>query len=243
MKNVALKTILASGVLLAASGVQADENGWTGNASLGYLASSGNTETSSLSAGLQLGLTDGAWGYGFKAAAYSATAEDSNGDDERNAENYSADLKARYSFTKHDYVFAALGYYKDSFGGVNQRLIEGVGYGRRLIDLKKHTLDGEVGAGARQEEKQDGEKNSEFVGLLNGAYKWQFSETANFTQNIRIEIGSDNTYGESVSAVNAQLNDVLSLGVSYTVKHNSTVDAGLSHSDNYTAITLNYLIK
>ena len=54
------------------------------------------------------------------------------------------------------------------------------------------------------------------------------------------EVGSDNTFTESVSRVTAQLLGNLALVASYTIKHNSDVPVGTEKKDTYTALSLEY---
>jgi putative salt-induced outer membrane protein len=101
-------------------------------------------------------------------------------------------------------------------------------------------LNAEIGAGARQSERADGVDENDFI--LNGGlqYKWTFSETANFTQDLVIEYGKNNTYLESVSAVTARLVGQLALVASYTIKNNSDVPVGSEKTDTFSAIALEY---
>ena len=71
-------------------------------------------------------------------------------------------------------------------------------------------------------------------------YKWLFSETAEFRQDITAEGGGDNTYLESVTAISAKLIGELSLVASYTVKHNTDVPPLTEETDTYTALSLEY---
>ena len=72
-------------------------------------------------------------------------------------------------------------------------------------------------------------------------YKWLFSETAEFRQDLTTEAGSSNTYLESVSAISAKLLGNLALVASYTIKNNSDVPALTEKTDTYTALSLEYL--
>ena len=78
--------------------------------------------------------------------------------------------------------------------------------------------------------------------VFNGGlyYTWVFSETAQFNQDLTTEVGSDNTYSESISKVTAKLIGNLALVASYTIKHNSDVPVGTEKKDTYTALSLEY---
>src|SRR5690606_10804592 len=129
---------------------------------------------------------------------------------------------------------------KDRFSGYDQQLSETVGYGRRLIDTGTHVLSAELGAGARQSDLADGTSQDEAVVRAGLDYTWQFSETAQFTQVLAVESGSDNTFLESVSAVKASLVECLALVAPYTIRNNSSVPVGAENTDRITALSLEY---
>jgi putative salt-induced outer membrane protein len=109
------------------------------------------------------------------------------------------------------------------------------------LDNDVHTLDGEVGFGARQSEDQLGVSQNETIvtGLLK--YKWQFSETSEFGQLFRVEVGGENTFSESVTSISARLIGALNLVASYTIRNNSDVPVGTEKTDTRTAVSLEYV--
>lgn len=208
---------------------------WAGKATLGYLATSGNTENSTLNSGFEVEYTAGKWVHGAKASAINASENDIT-----TAEAYDLGWKSERNLSDHDFLFARLSWRKDRFGGYDTQFSQSVGYGRRLLNLDKHKLNGELGAGARQSERQDGTSESETIFRGGMYYKWILSETANFKQDLTVEAGSENTYIESVTALSAQLIGDLALVASYTVKHNTDVVAPVQNTDTYTALSLEY---
>lgn len=211
------------------------EGPWSGNATLGYLATSGNTENSTLNTGFELGYKIGKWQHIATLKAINSSEEDTT-----TAEAYEVGLKSERNLTDVDYLFGKLDWRKDRFSGFDTQFSQVVGYGRRLIKTDRHSLNGEVGAGARQSERQDGTEEDETV--FNGGlyYQWTFSETAFFSQDLTTEVGADNTYSEAISKVTAQLIGNLALVASYTIKHNSDVVAGTEKKDTYSALSLEY---
>jgi putative salt-induced outer membrane protein len=83
-------------------------------------------------------------------------------------------------------------------------------------------------------------KENDLIGRGGLYYKWQFSETAAFTQDFVVESGENNTYLESITAVTARLVGNLALVASYTIKDNSEAPAGTESTDTYTAVSLEY---
>ena len=210
-----------------------EESPWSGSASLGFLSTSGNTETTSYNTAFAIAYTTNRWTHAFDAAA--------NGADESKtttAEAYQADWKSSYDISEHNYLFGLISWRKDRFSGVNQQLSESLGFGRRIIDTPVHLLTGEIGAGHRSSDFSDNTSDSGVIGRIGLDYTWTFTETSNFQQNVSVESGSDNTFIESVSAVRAKLLGDLAIVLSYTVRHNTDVPIGSQKTDKLTAISL-----
>jgi putative salt-induced outer membrane protein len=206
-----------------------------GSVKFGYLATTGNTETSSLNTNFESKYIAGDWHHEALASAINASESKVT-----TAEAYEAGWKSGWDFTDRDYVFGRLNWRKDRFGPFDTQFSQTVGYGRHIIDTDVHDLVGEVGFGARQSEDQQGVNQNETIvtGLLN--YTWSFSETSEFGQAFRVEVGSDNTFSESVTSITARLVGALNLVASYTIRNNSDVPVGTEKTDTRTAISLEY---
>ena len=61
-----------------------------------------------------------------------------------------------------------------------------------------------------------------------------------FEQSLSVNIGSSNTYSESISELRTNVVGDVALLVSYTIKNNSDVAPGTDKRDTYTAISLEY---
>jgi putative salt-induced outer membrane protein len=208
---------------------------WAGKATLGYLATSGNTENSTLNTAVEVGFTTGQWEHIAHAAAISAAENEVT-----TAEAYQLGWKSERNLTDKDFVFGLLEWRKDNFGAFDTQFSQTVGYGRRLVKTDKHRLNVEAGVGARQSETQAGLSENETIFRAGAYYKWLFSETAEFRQALTAESGSENTYLESVSAVSAKLLGNLALVASFTVKHNTDVPVLTEETDTFTALSLEY---
>jgi putative salt-induced outer membrane protein len=212
------------------------ESPWSGKATLGYLATSGNTENSTLNSGVEVGFATGKWQHLASATAISASDNEI-----ATAEAYGLGWKSERNLTDTDFLFGRLDWRKDRFSGYDSQFSQTVGYGRRLINTDKHVLNVEVGAGSRQSKLNTGITENEAIFRGGAYYKWLFSETAEFRQDFTTEAGSSNTYFESVSAISAKLLGDLALVASYTIKNNSDVPALTEKTDTYTALSLEYL--
>jgi putative salt-induced outer membrane protein len=238
-KSMTLRKVLLVGALVvpALSVAQEPENNspWAGMATLGYLATSGNTENSTLNTAVEVGYTAGKWEHIANAFAIYASENKTT-----TTEAYELGWKSERNLTEHDFLFGRVQWRKDRFGGFNTQLSETVGYGRRLIKTDTHVLNVEAGVGARQSELQDGTKLDETIFRGGAYYKWLLSEAAEFRQSLTTEAGSDNTYLESVSALSAKVWGDIAMVASFTVKHNTDVPALTEKTDTYTALSLEY---
>ncbi len=214
----------------------ADDGGpWSGKAGLGYLATSGNSDNTSLNALFRLSYDLDSWHHQFTAQAIGNVSNEVT-----TAERYQAGFKSKYDFTEHDYVFGLVNWEKDRFGGYAEQMSEAVGYGRRLLNSPTQVLNVELGIGAKQSDLFDGTRETGLIGRAGADYLWKFSETAEFSQLLTVESGSGNTYIESISAVTAKLLESLALSISYTIKNNSDVPVGRDKTDTFTALNLEY---
>ena len=236
--SVTLTLTLLSTVVMAQESTEAGkEDPWSGNATLGYLATSGNTDNTSLNTGFEIGYTTGKWLHTLRAKAINNSQ-----DDQTTAEAYEAGWKTDYSFSETSYVFGRLDWRKDRFSGYERQVSQSIGYGRRLIDAEAHTLNLEVGVGARQQVLRDLAQTEEDDVIFRAGldYTWRFSETAEFRQDLITESGESNTFIESVSAVKASLIGEIALVASYTIRNNSDVPVGTQETDTFTALSLEY---
>ncbi|NIV18622.1 MAG: DUF481 domain-containing protein [Woeseiaceae bacterium] len=217
------------------------ESPWAGKATLGYLATSGNTNSSNLNSAFSISYSKGQWVHGFDSSAIFASTEDvTTGAEVTTAEAYEAGWKSQRNLSEHNYMFGELNWRKDRFSGYDQQFAQVIGYGRRLLDKEKHKLNAELGAGARQSDLADGTQEDETVARAALDYNWKISETSAFQQTIAVESGSENTFTESVTKLSASLIGNLALVASYTIKNNSEVPIGTENTDKFTALSLEY---
>ena len=221
--------------VLTGASVAAAEGPWTAKAGLGYLATTGNSESTSVNGSVDVGYAIGRWDHSL---AFLAIGAESNG--ESTAERYSLGYKAKWNIRDWDYAFGSIDYDKDKISSVEQSLAETIGYGRRFIKNEVQELNGEIGLGHRKQDFIDGTDDSSAILRLGGDYLYNISPTASFTQTLAIDIGSDNTSTIAVSALNTKVRDALALVLGFTVKNNSDVPAGFDKTDTFTSINLEY---
>lgn len=213
----------------------AEDAPWSGEVELGYVATSGNTETQTLNFKAGLGYKKGKWTHGLSVSALSTKDED-----RVSAEKYTAAAKTDWLISTKSYLWGTVDYEKDRFSGYSYRLSEALGYGYHLIDADTYKLDFEAGPGARQSELDDGTTEHEFVGRARGYFKWILGESASLSETVTATIGDKSTVVTSVTALTASLTNSLAMKASFTAKHTTEVPVGTEETDTETALTLVY---
>ncbi|MDX1455275.1 MAG: DUF481 domain-containing protein [Gammaproteobacteria bacterium] len=208
---------------------------FAGKLNLGYLASTGNTESSSFVGKLTLAWDLEKWRHAAVASGFSSET-----DGVTDGEQYRAGYKADRKLGDKNYLFGVVNWENDRFSGIDRRTSEAVGFGRRFLETGSHTLDLELGVGARQTKRTTGEETDETISRFAGNYAWQIAENSTFKQGVAVESGDENTYIESTTELTAQLIGQLDLSISYVIKRNSVVPLDSEKTDTYTSVSVVY---
>ena len=208
---------------------------FSGQAAFGYLATSGNTDSTNVNAALGVLLIRGNWDHEFDFSAVSAASAEVT-----TAEAYSARYESRSALSERSYIFTSLDWRENRFSAFDRQLSESIGYGRRVIDRERHVFNAEVGSGARQAKLLDGSEENEAILRLATDYTLTFSEMTGFTHDLIIESGLSNTSVESIAALRARLFGNIALVFSYRIKRNSEVPPGIQDTDTFTSVALEY---
>ena len=239
-----VKVILASGLMLSAVSVfaqdDADEErplGWTGVGELGFVSTSGNTDSTALNVKLEFIRTTENWRYRF-AGTTLMTSEDGTKDNER----YTAEAQADRKLGEKGYLFGVYRYDADKFGTYDPSQTFTVGYGRELMKSENHMLKGEIGVGYRNlEERVTGESSSDAILRLLLDDSWQvFSNTA-WTNRLLIETGSNNTFTQWNTGLAVSMTDAFAMKFGFELRNNSDIPPGDSEkTDTITSVNLVY---
>lgn len=220
----------------SAQGTAEEETGpWSGSLSLGYISTTGNTETTSYNTRFDVGWAQDQWEHRFSGVGNGADESETT-----TAESYRLGWRSDYNITERDFLFGTIDWRKDRFAGVVEQLAYAMNYGRTVIDRPDHILALGIGAGYRDSDRADGTSSATAIGRGTLAYDWIWSETSSFDQDLIIESGSDNTYIESISAIRAQLIGDFALVLSYTIRYNTDVPVGTLKRDTQSAVSVEF---
>lgn len=237
-----LKQVTAIAALLLSPLVAAQEKDWEGEAELGVLKTTGNTEETNVNGRLGLLHEITTWrNIGNFRSVYTEA------EDETTAERYRAELETNYKFAEHQYWFLRGSYEDDRFSGYDFQSSSTTGYGQRFLEWNDRTfLDLSAGVGYRYnrlEEPEDGSQaEEEAIARLAAQFDFALSETSLFRQKLNTEIGLDENkvITESETSIQANVIGSLSLKVAYRVRQLSDPPPDSSDTETETSLTLLY---
>ncbi len=242
MKNW-INSILVGALFLFAASVfaqdaeEAVDMGWNGKGELGYVSTSGNTDSSALNLALEILKNTEHWRYRMAGTAL-ITSKDGDKDTER----YSAELQGDRKLNEKSYIFAVYRYDADKFGAYDPQQSITLGYGRELMKNDKHLLTGEVGVGYQKlEERVSGVSENQMIFRLMLDDNWQVFDNTVWNNHLLVESGSDNTFTLFNTGVTVSMTDAFALKVGWEYRHNSTIPPGTTDkTDTTTAVNLVY---
>jgi len=211
----------------------AQEGLFQGEVELGWMSTSGNTDTESMNSTISLDYRGSAWRH---ALTLSALRSKDLGETIANQRN--ALWRSTYYFGRQYFLFGDLLYEKDDFAGYQQRQTEVFGLGRDLVDSESFTFDVEAGLGARQTEQSDMSNNDEGIIRLGVRLIWPISENSAFKQDINTELGDDSTVTRSITSLRVNVNSRLAMKMSYKSIYNNRVPIGKEKRDSYVVASL-----
>ncbi|WP_017444561.1 DUF481 domain-containing protein [Gayadomonas joobiniege] len=252
MKKTLTYTGLTSALLCALT-ANAAEKPSVGEVELGIIATSGNTETTSIKGKVSITHDMENWRNQYQLDALYKKDEiqtEINGQtvdqEQTTAQRVFASAQGDYKLnTEHSALFIYGSYEDDRFSGYNYQSTIAAGYSDQLFENDASFLKYSVGPGYTFNElEKTGETNEAVVMRLAAEYQYKLSENAKFTQLLSTEAAFDsdeNTRTKSETAVSAKLMGNLSLKAAYTMTHNSEVAEDKENLDTTTSITLVYL--
>lgn len=208
---------------------------WKASAELGFVSTTGNTETETLNAKAKASTDREKWRH--KAEITSLNSSDAT---TRTAQKVTLMGKSDYKLEGKNFLFGVVSYENEKFSGYDYRVTEAIGYGRRVVENADMILDLEVGPGARQSKLDNGDTENESMLRVAAAYDWTISKTSKFSEVFTVEMGEDVTVSKSVTSLSSQIEGNLSMKVTLTYKNTSDVPVGIDDTDTETAVTLVY---
>lgn len=209
---------------------------WSGRGELGLASASGNTDSQTLIARLDLGREDER-----DAQALGATFQYGRSDGRDSAYRYELSGNLRHQFHSRSHMSASLRHQRDHFATNEYQWALAVGFGLTLMEEDDDHLRVEIGPGYRFAKLQDVRvhKNEAIVrGHLDFARR--LSKTTSIYDTFLIEAGQNNTYARNDLGVQVQVSKALALKAGIEVRHNTEVLPGRERTDTLTTVNLVY---
>lgn len=247
MKISTLSTAVALG-LLAFGAHAEDEKTFTMDGELGFIFTSGNTETTSANGALNAKQELEKWSNELTLKAL-YKKDEVDGIETTSADKKFASAQANYKLTNPDHrVFGFASFEDDRFSSFDFQATLAAGWNQKVWADDTSSFEYSIGPGYSFADRfvtdaagnvTTEEENGVVVrGAL--AYAYTISETAKFTQSFSTEVGSDNTKSRAESALSAKIAGGLSLKVAIKFDHNSDVADNRDSLDTETSVNLVY---
>jgi len=210
---------------------------WDGSGEVGFINTSGNTETVALNMRLNFVRTGKRWRHRFTGTAMN-TSEDGFQDNER----YTVEVQSDRKLGEKSWLFGAFRWDADKFGSYDPQVSLTAGYGRQLMLSEKHELRAEIGGGYRKlTETFTKYSSSEAIARFLLDDWWQVFKTTRWTNRLLVEAGSSNTFTQFNTGLAVSMSDRFAVKLGFEARNNTKIPPGDSeHTDTITSVNLVY---
>jgi putative salt-induced outer membrane protein len=227
--GLALPLVLVAAPAMAQEGETeaAPEPNWTSSIGLSYVATTGNTDTSSF--GLDFASERRPTPWGLDLVGKFIRSEDEG---DLTAEQYLFGARATRQLDDRWSLFAGASWERDTFSGFENRWIGEAGAEYLAISTDRHTLSFDFGLTWTTEDQIFEDKPDKTVDWFGGVaglkWEWRISDNAALNQRLLYYPNFDDSSDwrlASDTAVTASLTDMLALQFSYLVRYrNQPID-------------------
>ena len=255
MHKLTLVIALTSSSMISTAFAQDAKKPWDVEVDVGAIATSGNTETTSLQFKIDAKQNLDRWEnqYIFNSLFKEdeVTRDDGTTSKEKTAEKYFGSAKFAYLIgVEQSYLFGFGSYTDDQFGAYQTYTTIALGYGDWLYSSPKLNWFIEAGPGYFEGEKVikgEDETTPDTISNESGAIlrvatalEWKVTSNATFKQAISVESGSDNTRTVSETSLSASISEKMKMKVGFAVANDTDVAPGKEKTDTTTFVNLVY---
>jgi putative salt-induced outer membrane protein len=224
---------LVLGVCIAANVLYAAEElppapDWSGNVQLGYTGVGGNTQSTNLTNKLNAIYQKNKW-----TDTFTVESLYSSSNSVASAEHYAATAEFNFNFEPISFLFMRNNSIYDKFNAYDINISNVIGYGKRVFDNQKVSIDLQAGPGERVTRINNTLNYAdEYITFLGEALNWQISSNATIQQSLNTEIGENNTFTQLQTAITTNIIGNLGSQISFSVTNNSTIPPGSTNTQN-----------
>lgn len=225
----------------AAAEEEEKEPKWVGSLGLAWVATSGNTDTSSI--GLDFGLESKPAPWGFTFGARGNRAEDQG---VQTAENYLVTGRAVRKLAKRWDLYGGLAWAKDPFAGFESQSVASAGAIYTAVESERHLLSFDMGLAYTWESRVPPNEDVDFAGGLFGlSWEWKLGANSKLVERLVFLPNFDDSADwrlTSLTAIEAAVNDWLALRFGYEIRHRNEPigDAEGTDTTSTASVVLNF---
>jgi len=209
---------------------------WTGNFSAGASLATGNSENTAIGLALEASRETG--DFIFSVNAYFDLGK---ADGVQNQQRWGAESKIYYTYTDNLTVFGRFAYDEDAFSGFDYRLFAGAGLGYFIKKSEPFTFKVKAGPGFRYSPIDDTDEIDRVIAIYSGSdLKWVVRDGITFVQALDLTWTDPTTTFESRTALDVDLWDGLTTGVSYSLRHETNPPMDRVNRDTVLRFNLGY---
>lgn len=220
----------------------------TGDVELGFLWTSGNTDSFAIRANSELVHE---LEYFRNRYQLQSLVQKNNILNITTGEKERVTTASRYGFTgQSNYkivtgrqtIFGRGAFLHDKFGAFKEQASLVVGYGNRIYEKQTDYLDLEAGPGFGHQESAAGNTNTGLIWYLAANLDYQLHRTSKFRQTLEstMSLNGENSTLLSRSSITAQIADSLSMRFNFVLKYNSKPEGERDSLDSETSASLVY---
>ena len=200
---------------------------------LGAVYTSGNTDDENLRIGAEFDASRADWDYALEFEGFRSSK-----DDELAAQRTYLVGTSQYNYDDDHFGQLRASHERDKFSGFEQQSDIVVSYGQLLLrDRENMTLNYTIGAGMRNSDNGITTEN-EPIFRLSTEYTWDINDNARVIQELSTDAGDSATVTRSLSAIESDIMENMSLRFSVRLRHQSQVPVDREKLDTETSMTL-----
>jgi putative salt-induced outer membrane protein len=220
------RTVIVAGLILTLGALpllaqeieEEEEPLWEGSLGLSWLATSGNTDTSTLGLDFTLDRKPEPWGLEFAARGNRA--------DDRGvttSENYLVSARAVRKLSTRWEAFGGLAWARDPFAGFDSQTVASAGATYLAVESKRHLLTLDAGLAYTWEDRVPPAPDVNFAGgLLGLSWEWMLSENSKLVERLVFLPNFDDSGDwrlNSMTALEAAVNSWLALRLGFDIRY------------------------
>lgn len=214
---------------------------WETSAELGSLISTGNSRSVNINGKLNIGYNTTKW-----ADTLVLTTIYGSNEGQATERRYGVDAEVKYQLQDKFFTYtrgqANVAYFKP----YDYAFSESVGFGVRLIDSPKITIDVQAGPGGKQTIDTVSDNDTNNVMLeLGSSLAWQINKITSLTESLDGQFDKNNSALKSELALQTSFSKALALKISYVMEYNKVLPPDSNHNvhlDTTTSVTMVYTL-